>query len=151
LDADKEGYLRSRTSLIQTIGRAARNVDGRALLYADKMTKSMTAALEETGRRRERQLKYNAENGITPESVKKNIHDILESVYEQGDRVVITKAAGFADRETEEFMKSPQALRKYIDKLKAKMIKAAEDLEFEEAAHLRDEVKRLEQMDLFIG
>lgn len=151
LDADKEGYLRSRTSLIQTIGRAARNVEGKAVLYADKMTKSMTTALEETGRRREKQLKYNAENGITPESVKKNISDILDSVYEQGDRVVVAKAAGFADRETDEYMRSPQALRKYIDKMKAKMLKAAEDLEFEEAARLRDELKRLEQMDLFIA
>ena len=151
LDADKEGYLRSRTSLIQTIGRAARNVDGKAILYADKRTKSMEAALEETGRRREKQLEYNAAHGITPESVKKNINDILESVYEQGDRVVVAKAAGFADRETEEFMRSPQALRKYINKLKSKMVKAAEELEFEEAAHLRDEVKRLEQMDLFMA
>ncbi|QQG37059.1 MAG: excinuclease ABC subunit UvrB [Micavibrio aeruginosavorus] len=151
LDADKEGYLRSRTSLIQTIGRAARNIEGKAVLYADKVTKSMEAALGETGRRREKQLKYNAEHGITPESVKKNINDILESVYEQGDRVVVVKVAGFADHETEEFMRSPQALRKYIDKLKARMIKAAEDLEFEDAARLRDEVKRLEQLDLFMA
>lgn len=151
LDADKEGYLRSRTSLIQTIGRAARNVEGKAVLYADKMTKSMTAALEETGRRREKQLQYNAEHGITPESIKKNINDILDSVYEQGDRVVVAKAAGFADHEMDEFMRSPQALRKYTDKLKAKMLKAAENLEFEEAARLRDEVKRLEQMDLFMA
>lgn len=151
LDADKEGYLRSRTSLIQTIGRAARNVDGKAVLYADKMTKSMVAALEETGRRREKQLLYNAEHGITPESIKRNIHDILDSVYEQGDRVVVAKAAGFADHDTEEFMRSPQALHKYIDKLKAKMIKAAEDLEFEQAAHLRDEVRRLEQLELLMA
>ncbi len=151
LDADKEGFLRSRTSLIQTIGRAARNVEGIAVLYADKITKSMQAALEETSRRRERQLKYNAENGITPESIKRNIHDILDSVYEQSDRVVVPKAAGFSDRDTEEYMKSPKALRKYIDKMKARMVKAAEDLEFEEAAHLRDEIKRLEQMDLFMA
>lgn len=151
LDADKEGFLRSRTSLIQTIGRAARNVEGIAVLYADKVTKSMAAALEETSRRRERQLKYNAENGITPESIKRNIHDILDSVYEQSDRVIVPKAAGFADRDTEDYMASPKMLRKYIDKLKAKMIKAAEDLEFEEAARLRDEVKRLEQMDLFMA
>ena len=150
LDADKEGFLRSRTSLIQTIGRAARNVEGIAVLYADKITKSMQAALEETSRRRERQLKYNAENGITPESIKRNIHDILDSVYEQSDRVIVPKAAGFADRDTEEYMASPKALRKYIDKMKARMIKAAEDLEFEEAAHLRVEIKRLEQMDLFM-
>jgi excinuclease ABC subunit B len=151
LDADKEGYLRSRTSLIQTIGRAARNVEGKAVLYADKRTKSMEAALEETGRRREKQLVYNDEHGITPESVKKNISDILDSVYEQGDRVVVAKAAGFSDRETDEYMRSPQALRKYIEKMKAKMLKAAEDLEFEEAARLRDELKRLEQMDLFMA
>ncbi len=148
LDADKEGYLRSRTSLIQTIGRAARNVDGKAILYADKITKSMTAALEETGRRREKQLIYNAEHGITPESIKKNIGDIIESVYEKGDRVNVARAAGFSDKETDEFMRSPQALHKYIEKMKAKMIKAAGDLEFEEAARLRNEVRRLEALEL---
>lgn len=148
LDADKEGYLRSRTSLIQTIGRAARNVEGKAVLYADKMTKSMVAALDETGRRREKQLVYNAEHGITPESIKKNIGDIIESVYEKGDRVTVARAAGFSDRDTEEFMKSPQALHKYIEKMRAKMIKAAGDLEFEEAARLRNEVRRLEALEL---
>ena len=151
LDADKEGYLRSRTSLIQTIGRAARNVEGKAILYADKMTKSMVAALEETGRRREKQLIYNAEYGITPESIKKNIGDIIESVYEKGDRVNVARSAGFADRDTDEFMRSPQALRKYIEKMKAKMIKAAGDLEFEEAARLRNEVRRLEALELTMG
>ena len=148
LDADKEGYLRSRTSLIQTIGRAARNVEGKAILYADKITKSMAAALDETGRRREKQLIYNAEHGITPESIKKNIGNIIESVYEKGDRVNVARAAGFSDKETDEFMRSPQALRKYTEKMKAKMIKAAGDLEFEEAARLRDEVRRLEMLEL---
>jgi excinuclease ABC subunit B len=142
LDADKEGYLRSRTSLIQTIGRAARNVDAKAILYADRMTKSMDAAIAETDRRREKQLLYNAEHGITPESVKKAIGDVLQSVYDRADRVNV-RAKGEND-----LGMTGEQLAKHLKKLNAQMLKAAGNLEFEEAAALRDEIKRLEELDL---
>lgn len=150
LDADKEGYLRSRTSLIQTIGRAARNIESRAILYADRETKSMAAAIEETGRRRQRQEEYNALHGITPESVKKNIHDVLDSVYDKGDRLHVQRYAGLSDQEQELF-KNPSALKKHIQSLEKKMNEHASNLEFEEAAKLRDMVKKLEAMELGLG
>ncbi|MGE4313966.1 MAG: excinuclease ABC subunit UvrB [Pseudobdellovibrionaceae bacterium] len=146
LDADKEGFLRSRTSLIQTIGRAARNVEGKAILYADTVTGSMKAALEETDRRRAKQLEWNEEHGITPESVKKNISDILDSVFERGDHIKV--AAGLADKGQEDYFASPEALHKKIKEMEDKMRAAAADLEFEEAARIRDEIRKLEALDL---
>ncbi len=142
LDADKEGFLRSETSLIQTIGRAARNVDGKVILYADTVTGSMERAMAETSRRREKQVAYNTEHGITPESVKSRIKDILASPYEK-DRVTID--VGVAE-DARPFMGSN--FQATLRDLETKMREAAGNLEFETAARLRDEIKRLKMLDL---
>jgi len=141
LDADKEGFLRSERSLVQTIGRAARNVDGKVILYADKKTDSMTKAIDETKRRRDIQEKFNIENNITPTSIKRDISDILESIYEH-DRVNVELP------ENEEKHLVGNNLKKHLEELKKKMLNFAEDLNFEEAAKLRDEIKRLENNEL---
>ena len=141
LDADKEGFLRSETSLIQTIGRAARNIEGRVIMYADSVTGSMERAIAETDRRRSRQQAYNEANGITPQSIRSRIGDILDSVYER-------------DHVTPKIDAGPQVganLAAHLDALRKGMIKAAENLEFEEAARLRDEIKRLEAVELAVA
>jgi excinuclease ABC subunit B len=143
LDADKEGFLRSETSLIQTIGRAARNLDGRVILYADTITGSMERAMGETSRRREKQTAWNLENGITPESIRSQIKDILASPYERGDRVTVD--AGVAE-DAKPFLGSN--FQATLRDLEAKMRAAAANLEFEDAARVRDEIKRLKLMDL---
>ena len=142
LDADKEGFLRSETSLVQTIGRAARNSEGRVIMYADRITGSMERAMLETERRRTRQKAYNVEHGITPTTVKKNVEDILAGLY-KGDVDM--------NRVTAKVERQGSNMKAVLQGLRTDMRKAAENLEFEEAARLRDELKRLEAVELAIA
>ncbi len=144
LDADKEGFLRSETSLVQTIGRAARNAEGRVIMYADRITGSMERALAETNRRREKQMAYNVAHGITPETVKKNVEDVLAGLYE-GD-TDMNRVTATIDKPLH-----GGNLETVLEGLRTDMRKAAENLEFEEAARLRDEIKRLEAVDLAVA
>ena len=146
LDADKEGFLRSERSLIQTIGRAARNLHGTAILYADRVTGSMQRALDETNRRREKQVAYNLEHGITPATIVKQVADVMEAAYPAPDR----KRGVAADKRAIYEVMSPEQLLKQAAKLEKKMLKHARDLEFEEAARLRDEIQSLRTQGLGI-
>jgi excinuclease ABC subunit B len=146
LDADKEGFLRSETSLIQTIGRAARNVDGKVILYADQITGSMQRAIAETDRRREKQVEYNTAHGITPESIKRSIHDIMNSVYERDHVLVEIGDGGMAD----DVISIGHNFEAVLNDLETRMREAAADLNFEEAARLRDEVKRLRATEMAV-
>jgi excinuclease ABC subunit B len=144
LDADKEGFLRSETSLIQTIGRAARNAEGRVIMYADRITGSMERAMKETDRRRAKQEAYNIEHGITPQTVRKNVEDVLAGLY-KGD-TDMSRVTAKIDKQLH-----GANLETVLNGLRTDMRKAAENLEFEEAARLRDEIKRLETVDLVVS
>jgi excinuclease ABC subunit B len=150
LDADKEGFLRSANSLIQTIGRAARNINGRAILYADTITGSMKRALEETERRRARQVEFNQLHGITPRGIQKAVMDIMEGARDRGDESGSRdrKGRGSKGKQLSATDLQPQNIVRQIKKLEGEMFKKARNLEFEEAARIRDEIERLKQLEL---
>ncbi|MGE0631604.1 MAG: helicase-related protein, partial [Pseudobdellovibrionaceae bacterium] len=147
-DADKEGFLRSERSLIQTIGRAARNLNGRVILYGDRITDSMDRAMKETERRRLLQVQHNEANGITPQSIKKKIKEGLGELFD-GYKPVIAENKSVASLK-EKYVAEPSKIQKDVDSLKKKMKKLSDQLEFEEAAKLRDEIKRLQILELNI-
>ncbi|MRR59048.1 MAG: excinuclease ABC subunit B, partial [Deltaproteobacteria bacterium] len=144
LDADKEGFLRSARSLIQTCGRAARNVSGRVIMYADKVTGSMQSCIDETERRRAIQTEYNREHGITPQTVKKGLRSILESI-EEHDYTTLPKVAEGA----EEYV-PPEKIPGLLKKLRKEMLEAAKELAFEKAAELRDRIRKLQELELAV-
>jgi excinuclease ABC subunit B len=147
LDADKEGFLRSDNSLIQTIGRAARNLNGRAILYADKVTGSMQRAIDETDRRRRKQVEYNLTHGITPRGIQKAVADIMEGARSSAPMPTGRKRGKQGQTLAPADMR-PEVLVRQIKKLEAEMFKKARNLEFEEAARLRDEIERMKQIEL---
>jgi excinuclease ABC subunit B len=146
LDADKEGFLRSTTALIQTSGRAARNINGQVIMYADQMTDSMKNAIEETKRRRLMQLEYNKINHITPESIQKSIGDLLESVYELDYYTPNLVRENFIP-----YRREGESKEAYLEDLRKKMLAYAKELQFEEAAKIRDEIKRINEKEIVIG
>jgi excinuclease ABC subunit B len=145
LDADKEGFLRSERSLIQTIGRAARNLHGKAILYADRVTDSMRRAMDETDRRRQIQQAFNKEHGITPRGIEKAVKDILDTTYDRTSPVSAT-ALKIAEEAAQYNKLSPAQLAKKLDKLEAQMYEHAKNLEFEAAAKIRDEIKHIKEI-----
>jgi excinuclease ABC subunit B len=147
LDADKEGFLRSERSLIQTIGRGARNINGKAILYADRITNSMQRAIDETDRRRERQVAHNKEHNITPASIVKSVTDIMEAAYPSPKKGRYKAADPSVDYEA----MSPEQLMKVAAKLEKQMLKHARDLEFEAAARLRDDIHHIRGLALGTG
>ncbi|WGL59633.1 excinuclease ABC subunit UvrB [Pigmentibacter sp. JX0631] len=152
LDADKEGFLRSKTSLIQTVGRAARNANGRVILYADKETESIKFCIEETSRRREKQEKYNTENNITPQTVYKKIPDDLKKIYnlDYGDEFQEKLIQAIANLDDENILKDAKKLEKYVQKMQKEMIKASQKMDFELAAQLRDKIFLLKEQILLL-
>jgi excinuclease ABC subunit B len=148
LDSDKEGFLRSERSLIQTIGRAARNLEGRVILYADRETDSMKKAISETNRRRKIQAEYNTEHGITPQSIKKSIQDGLGEVYEMDYSIVAKDKRASGLHLVQKYVENPELIAKEIKTLKKKMASLSEQLEFEDAAKVRDEIRRLQLLEL---
>jgi excinuclease ABC subunit B len=147
LDADKEGFLRSERSLIQTIGRAARNVRGKAILYADEITGSMQRAIGETERRREKQQAYNAAHGITPRTIVKAVADVMQGAVPQGPPTA-RRFAEVAEEVADYGRLAPEQLTKRINALEQQMYEHARNLEFEEAARLRDRIRRMEMANL---
>jgi excinuclease ABC subunit B len=151
LDADKEGFLRSRGSLIQTIGRAARNLRGKAILYADKITRSMQAALDETDRRRRKQVEYNTEHGIVPQGIVKSVTDVMEGAREAANedgKPSRGKSRKVAEPRIDYRSMAPEQLAAKLKKLEQQMFKHAQDLEFEDAGRVRDEIKRIKAQTL---
>jgi excinuclease ABC subunit B len=151
LDADKEGFLRSAQALIQTIGRAARHLHGRAILYADTVTGSIQRAVDETNRRRAKQMEFNAEHGITPRGIQKAVTDIMEGARTDAPSIADAKRADRARGAAVPLDLRPEAIVRQIKKLEAEMFRKARNLEFEQAAKLRDDIERLKQLELGIG